>query len=142
MDVYKQTYKADGMAGLYRGYVISCVGIVIYRGLYFGLFDTVSPMMPEHMRDNFMANFALGWIVTVTAGLASYPIDTIRRRMMMTSGEAVQYKGSLDCGMQILKNEGVAAMFKGAGANILRGIAGAGVLAGYKKLQAMVKEDK
>ena len=91
--------KADGVAGLYRGFVISCVGIVIYRGLYFGLFDTVNPLFPEHLRENFFANFLLGWSVTVTAGLASYPIDTVRRRMMMTSGEAVKYKGSIDCGM-------------------------------------------
>ena len=29
-------------------------------------------------------------------------------------------------------------MFKGAGANILRGIAGAGALSGYKKLQQIL----
>ncbi len=132
--MYKQTLKADGLAGLYRGFVISCVGIVIYRGLYFGLFDTVNPLFPESLRGNFLADFLLGWGVTVTAGLASYPIDTVRRRMMMTSGEAVKYNGSIDCGLTILRTEGVSSMFKGAGANILRGVAGAGVLAGYKKL--------
>ena len=73
--------------------------------------------------------------VTVTAGLMSYPIDTIRRRMMMTSGAAVKYKGSVDCGMQILKNEGFMSMMKGAGANVLRGVAGAGVLAGFDKFK-------
>jgi len=51
----------------------------------------------------------------------------------MTSGQAVKYKGSLDCMFQIIRNEGVIALFKGAGANILRGIAGAGVLAGFDK---------
>merc|ERR1711992_363029 len=68
--------------------------------------------------------------------LMSYPIDTIRRRMMMTSGGGAKYKGSIDCGMQILKNEGFMSMMKGAGANILRGVAGAGVLAGFDKFQA------
>jgi len=77
----------------------------------------------------------LGWGVTVTAGLASYPIDTIRRRMMMTSGEAVKYTSSLDCARQIYKKEGTLSFFKGAGANILRGVAGAGVLAGFDKFQ-------
>merc|ERR1719450_1736821 len=57
----------------------------------------------------------------------SYPIDTIRRRMMMTSGGGAKYKGSIDCGMQILKNEGFMSMMMGAGANVLRGVAGAGV---------------
>jgi len=33
IDVYKQTLKTDGIAGLYRGFVPSIVGIMIYRGL-------------------------------------------------------------------------------------------------------------
>merc|ERR1711982_27279 len=82
-------------------------------------------------------SFILGWVVTVTAGLMSYPIDTIRRRMMMTSGQAVKYKNSMDCGIQVLKNEGFMSLMKGAGANILRGVAGAGVLAGFDKFQHM-----
>ena len=135
VDVYKKTIATDGVAGLYRGFVISCVGIIVYRGLYFGMYDSVKPLMPKTMVDNFMANFLLGWCITVGAGLASYPIDTIRRRMMMTSGEAVKYNGSIDCAKVILKNEGMKSFFKGAGANILRGVAGAGVLAGYDRLQ-------
>lgn len=66
--------------------------------------------------------------------------DTIRRRMMMTSGSGTKYKGSIDCGMQILKNEGFMSMMKGAGANVLRGIAGAGVLAGFDKFQSLYIE--
>lgn len=82
-------------------------------------------------------SFGLGYAVTVSAGLASYPIDTIRRRMMMTSGEAVKYKGSFDCFIQVVRNEGPMSLMKGAGANILRGVAGAGVLAGFDKFKAL-----
>jgi len=136
IDVYVKTLKTDGIQGLYRGFTISAVGIFIYRGMYFGLYDTLKPMVLGKDASTFLA-FLLGWGVTVTAGLMSYPIDTIRRRMMMTSGAAVKYKGSIDCGIQILKNEGFMSMMKGAGANILRGVAGAGVLAGFDKFQAM-----
>lgn len=135
IDVYKKTLASDGIAGLYRGFAISCVGIIVYRGCYFGFYDSIKPMLGADLEDNFMATFALGWVVTIAAGLASYPIDTIRRRMMMTSGEAVKYKSSMDCAVQVLKAEGVASFFKGAGANILRGIAGAGVLAGFDKVK-------
>jgi len=136
IDVYTKTLKSDGIQGLYRGFAISAVGIFIYRGMYFGLFDTLKPLLLGDSA-NVTLSFLLGWGVTVTAGLMSYPIDTIRRRMMMTSGGGVKYKGSIDCGMQILKNEGFMSMMKGAGANVLRGVAGAGVLAGFDKFQAM-----
>lgn len=134
VDVYRKTIASDGIAGLYRGFVISCVGIVVYRGFYFGLFDTLRPILLGESA-NVLLSFALGYVVTISAGLLSYPIDTIRRRMMMTSGEAVKYKGSIDCTLQIVKNEGFMSLMKGAGANILRGVAGAGVLAGFDKFQ-------
>jgi solute carrier family 25 (adenine nucleotide translocator) protein 4/5/6/31 len=129
IDVYVKTLKTDGIVGLYRGFMVSCTGIIVYRGCYFGFYDSLKPLLlTGSLKDNFLASFALGWVVTIASGLASYPLDTIRRRMMMTSGAAVKYKSSFDCGMQVIRNEGFASLFKGAGANILRGIAGALVL--------------
>merc|ERR1712173_453445 len=78
IDVYRQTLKCDG--------------IFIYRGMYFGLYDTLKPMLIGDGGSAFMS-FFLGWAVTIVSGLMSYPIDTIRRRMMMTSGTGVVYKG-------------------------------------------------
>jgi len=128
-DVYKKTLASDGIQGLYRGFVISCVGIFIYRGLYFGLYDTLRPMLLGE-KGSAGASFFLGWAITIVSGLASYPIDTVRRRMMMTSGGGVKYAGSFDCAKTVIKNEGFMSLMKGAGANVLRGVAGAGVLAG------------
>ncbi|RAL45863.1 hypothetical protein DM860_006017 [Cuscuta australis] len=45
VDVYKKTFASDGIAGLYRGFNISCVGIIVYRGLYFGLYDSIKPVV-------------------------------------------------------------------------------------------------
>jgi len=134
IDVYRKTMKSDGIVGLYRGFAISCVGIIVYRGCYFGFYDTLKPIL---LGDNssLFASFCLGYVVTISSGLVSYPIDTIRRRMMMTSGEAVKYKGSMDCAVQVIKNEGFMSLMKGAGANILRGVAGAGVLSGFDKFK-------
>jgi len=134
IDVYVKTLKSDGIQGLYRGFAISAVGIFIYRGMYFGLYDTLKPIVLG--KDASVGlSFLLGWAVTVTAGLMSYPIDTVRRRMMMTSGGGAKYKGSLDCFTQVLKNEGFMSLMKGAGANVIRGVAGAGVLAGFDKFK-------
>ena len=45
IDVYKKTIASDGVAGLYRGFTISCVGIIVYRGLYFGMYDSLKPVL-------------------------------------------------------------------------------------------------
>jgi solute carrier family 25 (adenine nucleotide translocator) protein 4/5/6/31 len=90
------------------------------------------------LQDSFAASFGLGFVVTTIAGSITYPLDTIRRRMMLTSGEAVKYMDTTDAFRQIIAKEGVKALFKGGLANILLGLAGAGVLAGYDKLQLIV----
>lgn len=55
----------------------------------------------------------------------------------MTSGGTVHYKSIADAGSQIIAKEGVRSLYKGAGANILRGVASAGVLSLYDKFQEL-----
>ncbi|KAG9101299.1 hypothetical protein FRC07_010326 [Ceratobasidium sp. 392] len=138
IDVYRKTIKSDGILGLYRGFVPSIAGIVVYRGLYFGLYDSLKPVvLVGPLQGSFLASFLLGWCVTTGASSAAYPLDTIRRRMMMTSGTSVHYKSMFDAGAQIVAKEGPKSLFKGMGANIFRGVAAAGVLALYDQFQAI-----
>jgi len=89
-------------------------------------------------------------VVTAGAGIASYPLDTVRRRLMMQSGRVdasgnkeVLYNGTLDCFKKIFANEGgFSAFFKGAGANVLRGMGGSLVLVMYDEISRLVKSDK
>ena len=58
--------------------------------------------------------------------------------MLTLLPKAVKYKSSIDAGRQIIAKEGVKSLFKGAGANILRGVAGAGVLSIYDQVQLLM----
>ena len=60
-----------------------------------------------------------------------------RSRIKYLFQQRALYNGSIDCAKQILKNEGFMSMMKGAGANVLRGVAGAGVLAGADKMKEL-----
>ncbi|CAM6084929.1 unnamed protein product [Calypogeia fissa] len=136
LDVYRKTLATDGITGLYRGFNVSLAGIVVYRGLYFGMYDSFKELLlTGKLENNFFASFMLGWGVTTLAGFLSYPFDTVRRRMMMTSGEATKYKSSMQAFREIVAKEGFKSLFKGYGANLLRSVAGAGALAGYDRLQ-------
>jgi len=86
IDVYKKTLASDGIRGLYRGFGPSVAGIIVYRGLYFGMYDSLKPVvLVGSLEGNFLASFLLGWVVTTGSGLASYPLDTVRRRMVLPS---------------------------------------------------------
>jgi len=56
---------------------------------------------------------------------------------MFFSGEKVKYNGSMDCFRQVVKHEGWNSLFRGAGVNVIRGVAGAGVLSGFDKFKKL-----
>jgi len=102
------------------------------------MFDTGKVMLFKDMKSaNILAVWAFAQVVTVGSGIASYPLDTIRRRLMMQSGRSdILYKNTLHCAQTILKTEGPGAFFKGALSNVIRGTGGALVLVFYNKIQA------
>lgn len=135
LDVYRKTLSSDGLAGLYRGFGVSIIGITLYRGLYFGIYDTMKPIvLVGPLEGNFLASFVLGWSVTTFSGICAYPFDTLRRRMMLTSGQPSKYRNTIHAFKQIVHHEGFPALFRGVTANMLSGMAGAGVLAGYDQM--------
>lgn len=96
VDVYRKIFKLDGIVGFYRGFVIFCVGIIVYRGFYFGFYDIFKFFLLGEDVGLFIL-FVLGYGVIVFVGFMFYFIDIIRRRMMMIFGEVVKYKGFIDC---------------------------------------------
>lgn len=133
----KKIYKSDGLIGLYRGFLISVIGIIAYRASYFGMFDTGKTILfPNPKQANIFAMWGFAQCVTVSAGIASYPLDTVRRRLMMQSGRGdLLYTGTIDCFKKIYNNEGGKAFFKGSLSNVIRGTGGALVLVFYDKIQ-------
>jgi len=135
-DCLSKIYKSDGAAGLYRGFGISVLGIIVYRAFYFGGYDTAKRSFTKDT--SVLFKFLVAQCVTAVSGLVSYPLDTVRRRLMMQSGRAdVMYTGTLDCFVKIAKNEGPKAFFKGALSNIIRGAGGSLVLVLYDEMQRM-----
>lgn len=137
VDCISKTAKAGGVGALYKGFGVSVQGIVVYRGSYFGLYDTGKGALLT--RDSSMiAKFVVAQVATNAAGVLSYPFDTVRRRLMMTSGGKKLYNGTGDAFMKIYQQEGAGAFFKGAFSNILRGVGGALVLIMYDEIKAAI----
>lgn len=145
VDCITKTVKNSGIGGLYNGVTVSVIGIIPYRGAYFGLFDTLSGYNPwQKDSNNFFragSKFACAQFSAISAGYASYPFDTVRRRLQMQSEKPKEdwvYAGTMDCFKKIVANEGTSALFKGAGANALRTIGAAMVLVLYSEITGAV----
>jgi solute carrier family 25 (adenine nucleotide translocator) protein 4/5/6/31 len=130
-----------GVMSLYNGFGVSVAGIIPYRGVYFGMFDSligINPFRSDRGLVGLASKFAIAQVTAITAGYASYPFDTIRRRLQMQSEKPQSewlYKGTVDCFFKILKDEGTGALFKGAGANALRTVGSALVLVLYGEIK-------
>merc|ERR1711998_390505 len=141
-DCLKKTAgSAQGPLALYNGFGPSVAGIIAYRGAQFGLYDTIIAFNPYAKEFGFVAvvsKFITAQIAVTASGLVAYPFDTVRRRLQMESDRPMadrMYKGTMDCGVKVLKNEGFGGMYKGALANIFRGVGASLVLVLYGEIQ-------
>jgi|ERR1712166_168765 len=141
LDCMKKTAAGPGgFMALYTGFGVSVVGIVGYRGLQLGCFDTITGINPWKKDKGLMGavtTFAAAQTaITIGAG-ATYPFDTVRRRLQMQSEKPVEehiYKGTKHCFTKIASEEGLAkGLYKGFVANIIRSIGGALVLVLYDR---------
>jgi len=140
-DCISKTIKGPGgFMALYTGFGVSVVGIVGYRGLQLGTFDTITGLNPYKTDKGILGAVttfgAAQTAITIGAG-ATYPFDTVRRRLQMQSEKPKEehlYNGTMDCFKKIAAEEGLAkGLYKGFLANVVRSIGGALVLVFYDR---------
>jgi len=88
----KEALCKDGVRGIYRGALTSLVGVGIFRSTYFGIYDTF-----KNKTDSCFTRWLVSYWATITAISLTYPLDTVRRRIMLTSVANYKYNGILDC---------------------------------------------
>lgn len=149
-DVFFAVYKVDGLRGLYQGYGIAVAGVILYRGLHLGGYDAVkneilyrkNMNIDENEKLSMTERFASAQIVSIVAGTMCYPIDSVRRRLMMQAGlpqnVVRKYSGSLDCFKKVAKEEGMKGFYLGIGPNVIRSFGGALLLVGYDLFKGMI----
>jgi solute carrier family 25 (adenine nucleotide translocator) protein 4/5/6/31 len=137
-DCLKKTAQGPkGVLSLFNGFGISVAGIIPYRGVQFGLNDTLKGLNPFDKEVSFIgiaSKWACAQFSVIMSGFVTYPFDTVRRRLQMESEKKVEdrmYKGAAHCFQKVATDEGMNALFKGAGANVLRGTGAALVLVLY-----------
>lgn len=147
IDCLVKTSKGPkGVMSLYNGFGVSVVGIIPFRGTYFGVNDTLNGLNPyqkESTIRGIASKFLCAQTAAISAAYVSYPFDTVRRRLQMQSEKPQnewKYKGTMNCFSTIVAEEGVTALFKGAGANALRTVGSALVLVLYGEIKKILNQ--
>ena len=125
----KIAYQTEGFRGIYKGISISIPTIFIYRAIIFGGYDTWSEFIDSGKKEPSKSSFFQtaekfigAYLIAATAGISVYPFDTLRQRMIVTTGEKKSYDSWNQQISKIIRNEGVRALYKGLSMNLLRNL--------------------
>jgi len=166
-DVFVQIIRGPkGVLGLYEGYAVAISGVIIYRALHLGGYDALKyqlfmfkkdSSLSLHQQENhiegtnkndrpvtelsFWERFAVAQVVSLVAGTLCYPIDSMRRRLMMQAGKKISertYNNGIDCFRKILRDEGPKGFYLGIGPNMIRSVGGALLLVAYDEFKGLL----
>jgi len=143
-DCILTTIRSQGLSGLYTGWSVTVMGAFVYRAGQLGCFKQIQDLNPYKNDKGTMG--ALSSFVAVTTARTivmpfNYPFDTVRRRMMLQSEKPKAdraYLGSVDCFTKVLKNEGLAGMYKGMVPELFRGVGGSLVIVAYDRVKLIM----
>lgn len=149
-DVLWSVWKTDGTQGMYNGYGIALICVFLYRSLHLGGYDVCKTILIERRGASpnngnavltFCDRIALAQIVSIVAGTVCYPLDSIRRRMMMQAGRPLHkrvYQNSFHALGKVWIDEGIRGFYLGLGPNLLRSFGGTLLLVTYDFFQVVI----
>lgn len=125
---FKHILATDGLKGVYQGGLATALKQGSNQGLRFMWFNEFKAFVTNNGERPMTP--LLGLLGGMSAGcfstLGNNPFDVIKTRMQGT--KAKQYKGTLDCFAQIVRNEGVASLYAGVVPRLARVVPGQGII--------------
>ncbi|XP_060096415.1 solute carrier family 25 member 48 [Heteronotia binoei] len=139
-------YRNETAAGFFKGMSFPLVSIAVYNSVVFGVFRNTQRLISQHrygnanspptLMDLALASMAAG---AVSVGIGG-PVDLVKIRLQMqtqtfleaslnqhrVTGISIQtaYRGPVHCVAAILRQDGLAGLYRGSSAMILRDIPG------------------
>ncbi|KAJ9478980.1 putative Tricarboxylate transport protein (putative) [Pseudozyma hubeiensis] len=148
MQIVRDTYRTRGITGFFSGAGAMVTGNSAKAGVRFLTYDTIqNALRPKStssskeklsMGRSIIAGFLAG---SAEAMLAVTPSEAIKTRMIQDSLQPThlrKYKGPIDAVQKIVSSEGLAGLYRGLGATVLRQGANSSVrLTSYSVLKAV-----
>ncbi|XP_043913924.1 calcium-binding mitochondrial carrier protein SCaMC-2 isoform X3 [Protopterus annectens] len=132
---FTQMVREGGLRSLWRGNGINVLKIGPESAIKFMAYEQIKRLIcNEHETLCIQERFIAGSLAGAIAQSSIYPMEVLKTRL--TLRKTGQYVGMVDCAKQILRKEGVAALYKGYIPNVLGIIPYAGIdLAVYETLK-------
>lgn len=112
LDAFYKISKKRGMRGLWRGWVPNCQRAALVNFGDLMTYDSAKHFLTKEfqMADSYVAQTIASLMSGFAAAVLCCPADVVKTRVM---NEPDLYKGSVDCFVKAVKQEGVFALYKG-----------------------------
>lgn len=109
--------REQGIRGFAKGFVPTTARQAANSAVRFSTYTTLKQFAEGYVKPGeklgVLSTFGLGGMAGVVTVYATQPIDTVKTRMQSLEARK-SYKNSVDCGVQIVKREGVLTLWSGA----------------------------
>eukprot|EP00468_Gymnochlora_sp_CCMP2014_P000753 CAMPEP_0167741182 /NCGR_PEP_ID=MMETSP0110_2-20121227/715_1 /TAXON_ID=629695 /ORGANISM="Gymnochlora sp., Strain CCMP2014" /LENGTH=255 /DNA_ID=CAMNT_0007625207 /DNA_START=41 /DNA_END=808 /DNA_ORIENTATION=- len=119
LDVARKIYRYEGFPGFYKGVGISIIEIAPYTGIAMGGYE----YLRKYVGNDPIRKLGAGWISGLLASLLCYPLDTVKRQLMLDGalGMRSRYGGSIfACLRGLYAQSGLYGFYGGCLVNALK----------------------
>lgn len=119
-------YTAEGVAGLWRGTVVSMMRSAAVTGPHLTAYSATKELLVAEgwMADATPAHLVSSAFSALCGIVCNHPLDLVRNRLytqpLNPDGTGVNYRGMVDCASKMLKHEGGRSFYKGFVAHYFR----------------------
>ena len=140
LDCGRKVVAKEGVAGLYKGFVVGLAAAGPYVGVQMTLYDLFKRLAPVSSAEKGssscgtpMKDVAFRLVAGGAAGIAAqtlvFPFGTVRRRMQLNgAGDSKKlYSSVMDCIGKTMRYEGLVGFYQGCGTNLARAVPGVAI---------------
>ena len=137
-------YHNEGLFALWKGIGAMVVGVMPSRAIYFSSYNKGKSIFSEIVgQENALVHLSSAFCAGITTATATNPIWLIKTRMQLQSvakDAAPLYRNSFHCLSEVVKKEGVSALYKGLSASYLGVAEGTIQWVIYEKMKKSIRE--
>ncbi|KAH8884246.1 mitochondrial carrier [Thozetella sp. PMI_491] len=130
VQILASVYRQEGPRALFKGLGPNLVGVIPARSINFFTYGNGKRVIAQYLNGGQEAawvHLSAGAVAGIVTSTATNPIWMVKTRLQLDKNVAAQsggvtkrqYKNSLDCIRQIIRNEGIRGLYKGMSASYL-----------------------
>ena len=124
-DALPQMIRSKGFSSLWRGSLPTIMCAMVVTAAQLASYDQFKEALLSRrvLEDGFATHFVASFLAGLVASIVSNPIDVVKTRiqnMSVMPGSPPPYRGSIDCAIKTVHNEGTLALYKGFVPNVAR----------------------